>query len=172
MSNSFDSRRKIMTWDRAADAAKAVRQGGGKVVFTNGCFDLLHAGHVRYLGQARELGDMLVLGLNSDASVRSLGKGGDRPIVPQAQRAEVAAALAAVDAVVIFDESTPAELIEAIAPDILVKGGDWPVDQIVGADFVQGRGGRVLSIPLVEGLSTTDIAARIRKSVSGSADQC
>lgn len=172
MSNNFDSRQKVLTWDQAAKAAEAVRDGGGKVVFTNGCFDLLHAGHVRYLGQARELGDMLILGLNSDASVRSLNKGEDRPIVPQEQRAEVAAALAAVDAVVTFDESTPARLIETIAPDILVKGGDWPVDQIVGAAFVQKRGGRVLSIPLVAGLSTTDIAARIRKSVSGAAEQC
>jgi len=158
-----DTRRKIQSAQQAAQGAQAVRAAGGKVVFTNGCFDLLHAGHVRYLNQARALGRMLVLGLNSDESVRTLGKGDERPLVPQAQRAEVVAALQAVDAVVVFDDPTPAALIEIIAPDILVKGGDWPVDKIVGAEFVLAKGGVVLSIPLVEGLSTSAIAQKIAR---------
>ncbi|ADK84641.1 rfaE bifunctional protein [Desulfarculus baarsii DSM 2075] len=158
-----DTRRKIQSAQQVAQAAQAVRATGGKVVFTNGCFDLLHAGHVRYLNQARALGQMLVLGLNSDESVRTLGKGDERPLVPQAQRAEVVAALQAVDAVVVFDDPTPAALIEIIAPDILVKGGDWPVDKIVGAEFVLAQGGVVLSIPLVQGLSTTAIAQKIAR---------
>ncbi len=157
-----DHRRKIVDWNRAAAAAAAARAAGRRVVFTNGCFDLLHAGHVRYLAQARDLGDMLVVGLNSDDSVRSLGKGEDRPLVPEAQRAEVLAALAAVDRVVIFDQPTPRELIETIAPDVLVKGGDWPVERIVGAEVVQAAGGRVLSLPLVPGLSTSELLRRIR----------
>lgn len=157
-----DHRRKIVDWDRATAAAAAARAAGRRVVFTNGCFDLLHAGHVRYLAQARDLGDMLVVGLNSDDSVRSLGKGEDRPLVPEAQRAEVLAALAAVDLVVVFDQPTPLELIGAIAPDVLVKGGDWPVERIVGAEVVQAAGGRVLSLPLVPGLSTSELLRRIR----------
>ncbi len=159
----FDARSKIVPAGEAARRARELRAAGGKVVFTNGCFDLLHAGHVRYLGQARELGEMLIVGLNSDDSVRSLEKGPERPLVPQDQRAEVLAALAAVDLVVIFDEPTPARLIETICPDLLVKGGDWPVERMVGADFVQSRGGRVLSIPLVEGISTTELVQRIRR---------
>jgi len=158
----FDSRSKIVSAETAARQARQAQEQGRKVVFTNGCFDLMHAGHVRYLGQARELGDMLILGLNSDDSVRSLGKGADRPLVPQDQRAEVVAALAAVDLVVIFDQSTPARLIQLIGPDVLVKGGDWPPERIVGADTVRERGGRVLSLPLVPGLSTTALVARIR----------
>jgi len=157
----FDARHKIVDPATAAARARAVQAAGGQVVFTNGCFDLLHAGHVRYLGQARALGDLLILGLNSDASVRGLDKGPERPIVPQAQRAEVVAGLLAVDLVVIFDQPTPLELIQALAPDVLVKGGDWPVDSIVGHEFVLARGGRVLSIPLVAGLSTTSLARRI-----------
>lgn len=160
----FDTRDKIMAAERAAELVGRVQATGGKAVFTNGCFDLLHAGHVRYLQQARELGDCLVVGLNSDASVRGLGKGPGRPLVPQDQRAQVLSALACVDAVVIFDEPTPLELIRALGPDVLVKGGDWPVERIVGAELVQARGGRVLSIPLVEGLSTTALVARILRS--------
>lgn len=160
----FDARRKIVSLAEAAEAASRARAAGGRVVFTNGCFDLLHAGHVRYLGQARAMGDLLILGLNSDASVRGLNKGDERPIVPQDQRAEVVAALMAVDRVVIFDEPTPLELIRLIAPDVLVKGGDWPVEAIVGADLVQARGGRVLSIPLVAGLSTTNLVRHLRRS--------
>ena len=163
----MDHRDKIMGPEKAAAKAASVRQNGGRVVFTNGCFDILHAGHVRYLAQARAMGDFLVLGLNSDQSVKSLGKGADRPLVPQEQRAEVMAALASVDAVVIFDRETPAELIETVKPDILVKGGDWPVESIVGADFVLAAGGQVHSIPLVGGLSTTALAKRIRQAELG-----
>lgn len=163
----FDARQKIVSLPEAAQAARRVRAQDGRVVFTNGCFDLLHAGHVRYLGQARALGDLLVLGLNSDASLRGLDKGDDRPLVPQEQRAEVVAGLQAVDLVVIFDEPTPLKLIEAIAPDVLVKGGDWPPETIVGNQFVSARGGRVLSIPLVPGLSTTNLAQLIRHKGGG-----
>jgi len=157
------SKSKIMDAAEAADKARAVQAGGGKVVFTNGCFDLLHAGHVDLIERARALGEMLVLGLNSDDSVRSLGKGDERPMVPQEQRARVVAGLQAVDAVVIFDEPTPAELIAIIAPDVLVKGGDWPEEAIVGADLVRARGGSVHSLSLVPGLSTTALIARLRK---------
>lgn len=159
----FDARHKLVSTAQAAVQARRVQAQGGRVVFTNGCFDLLHAGHVRYLGQARALGDFLVLGLNSDASVRTLGKGDDRPLVGQELRAEVVGGLMAVDLVVIFDEPTPLELIRALGPDILVKGGDWPPQTIVGADLVVARGGRVLSIPLLEGQSTTSLAQRIRQ---------
>jgi len=130
-------------------------------VFTNGCFDLIHAGHVRYLSEARALGDALVVALNSDRSVRAL-KGEGRPILNEHERAEVIAALEAVDYVIIFDEETPRELIAALLPDVLVKGGDWPLDEIVGRDEVEAAGGRVLSLPYVEGSSTTDIIERIR----------
>lgn len=159
----FDAANKIVTVAEATRRAQKARAAGGKVVFTNGCFDLLHAGHVRYLGQARDMGEMLIVGLNSDESVRSLDKSPERPLVPEDQRAEVLAALAAVDLVVVFAEPTPADLIQAIEPDVLVKGGDWPVESIVGAKGVQARGGQVLSIPLVEGLSTTNMVERILK---------
>lgn len=140
------------------------RRQGGRIVFTNGCFDLLHVGHVRYLQAARAMGDLLVVGLNTDASVRRLDKGGERPIVPQAQRAEVLAGLACVDYVVLFDEADPRELIKALEPDVLVKGGDWKPDQIVGRDLVEARGGTVTSIPLVPGISTTAIVEKIKKT--------
>ena len=130
-------------------------------MFTNGCFDLLHAGHVRYLSEARGLGDGLVVALNSDRSVRAL-KGNGRPIMNEQERAEVIAALEAVDYVIIFDEETPRELIATLLPDVLVKGGDWPLDQIIGRDEVEGVGGRVLSLPYVEGSSTTEIIDRIK----------
>lgn len=158
----FDAANKIVGVQEAASRAKLLQASGGKVVFTNGCFDLLHAGHVRYLGQARDMGDLLIVGLNSDHSVRLLEKSPERPLVPEDQRAEVLAGLAAVDLIVIFDESTPAEIIRKLEPDILVKGGDWPLESIVGAEEVQARGGDVLSIPLVEGLSTTNLVERIR----------
>lgn len=161
-----DTRHKIMDAAAAAGRARQVRDGGGAVVFTNGCFDLLHAGHVRYLGQARGLGDFLVVGLNSDASVRLLGKGPGRPINPEQQRAEVLSGLEAVSAVVLFDDDTPAQLIETVAPDILAKGGDWPVEKIVGAKWVMARGGKALSIPLVPHLSTTAIEQRLKGSGS------
>jgi D-beta-D-heptose 7-phosphate kinase/D-beta-D-heptose 1-phosphate adenosyltransferase len=135
-------------------------------VFTNGCFDLMHIGHTRYLQAAKSLGDVLVVGVNSDASVRSLDKSPDRPIVPQSQRAEVLAALACVDFVVIFDESDPLQLITAVQPDVLVKGGDWAIDRIVGRDIVESRGGVVKTIPLVPGLSTTSLLQRIRSTAT------
>ncbi|NLW80571.1 MAG: D-glycero-beta-D-manno-heptose 1-phosphate adenylyltransferase [Desulfovibrionales bacterium] len=133
---------------------------GREMVFTNGCFDILHAGHVDYLQRARALGSLLVVGLNSDASVRRL-KGPTRPVNDQKSRALVLAGLACVDFVVIFEEDTPYELVTKIRPAVLVKGGDWPVECIVGRDLVEARGGRVLSIPLLEGYSTTGIIERI-----------
>jgi len=138
-----------------------MKQAGRQLVFTNGCFDLIHAGHVRYLAQARALGDVLVVALNSDRSVRAL-KGEGRPILSEQERAEVIAALEAVDYVIVFDEETPRELIAALLPDVLVKGGDWPLDQIVGRDEVEAAGGKVLSLPYVEGSSTTELIERIK----------
>ncbi len=136
------------------------------LVFTNGCFDLMHIGHTRYLQAARDLGDLLIVGVNSDASVRTLSKGADRPIVPDDQRAEVLAALSCVDYVVIFPEPDPGPLIAALQPDILVKGGDWPLDRIVGRETVEARGGRVQTIPLIPGVSTTTLLQRIRSTTA------
>ena len=141
---------------------KAEFEPGRRLVFTNGCFDVLHPGHVDLLTRARALGDALILGLNSDESVKMLGKGEDRPLNPQEDRAFVLAGLACVDYIVVFHESTPLELIKACRPQVLVKGGDWPVDQIVGADVVEKAGGEVHSLPLLEGYSTTDFLARVR----------
>jgi len=138
------------------------KRNGRRVVFTNGCFDLLHPGHIRILEMARELGDVLIVGLNSDASVRQL-KGEGRPILPERERAEILAALESVDAVVIFDDPTPREVITRLLPDVLVKGGDWPGDQIVGRDEVEAAGGRVVSIPVVAGYSTSAILRKIRE---------
>jgi D-glycero-beta-D-manno-heptose 1-phosphate adenylyltransferase len=149
-----------LTWDEARDLAERCRAAGGRVVFTNGCFDLVHVGHVRYLAQARAMGDLLIVGVNSDAGVRRL-KGPTRPIVPERERAEVLSALRSVDAVAFFDQDTPLDLIRHLLPDILAKGGDWSVDRIVGRDVVEAAGGKVVSIPLVEGVSTTEIARRI-----------
>ena len=132
------------------------------VVFTNGVFDILHPGHVRYLQAARALGDKLIVAINSDRSVRALGKSPDRPINPENERAEVLRALACVDEVVIFDEDTPHEIIKAIQPDILVKGADWGENEIVGRDIVEARGGKVVRIALAEGYSTTSIINKIR----------
>lgn len=145
---------------RARRALAAWRAAGERVVFTNGVFDLLHRGHVEYLEEARALGARLVVGVNSDRSVRRL-KGSARPIVPEAERAELLESLECVDLAVIFDDDTPLALIEAVAPDVLVKGGDWPVESIVGRESVEGRGGRVLNIPLREGFSTSSLEARI-----------
>ena len=143
-------------------AALAPRRAtGAKVVFTNGCFDLLHPGHVRYLTAARALGDLLVVGLNTDASVTRL-KGKGRPILKAEERAEVLAGLAAVDHLVFFDDDTPRALIEAVAPDILVKGADWAPDAIVGSQQTLARGGRVERIDVVPGVSTTELIRRIR----------
>ncbi|MBU1277455.1 MAG: D-glycero-beta-D-manno-heptose 1-phosphate adenylyltransferase [Proteobacteria bacterium] len=152
-----------MSQEQAMALAREAQAAGKKVVFTNGCFDLLHAGHVDLLNRARSLGDLLILGLNTDAGVRAQNKGPERPIVPQDQRAAVVAGLQAVDAVVFFEEPTPAKLIEAIAPDVLVKGGDWPEEKIVGAPLVRSRGGQVFSLPLVPELSTTALVDRLLK---------
>ena len=133
---------------------------GHRVVFTNGCFDLLHRGHTRLLQQARELGDLLIVGLNSDASVRRV-KGPSRPVLSEDERAEVLSALASVDYVVLFDDPDPGSTIAALVPDVLAKGADWAKDQIVGRETVEGRGGRVVTIPLVEGSSTSGIIDRI-----------
>jgi D-beta-D-heptose 7-phosphate kinase/D-beta-D-heptose 1-phosphate adenosyltransferase len=139
------------------EAWRAARE---RIVFTNGVFDLLHRGHVEYLEEARALGDRLVVGVNSDASVRRI-KGPERPLVPAAERAELLAALACVDLALIFEEDTPERLIREVQPDVLVKGGDWTPDRIVGREFVESRGGRVLNVPLREGLSTTALIERI-----------
>ena len=137
-----------------------LKAAGRKIAFTNGCFDILHAGHVTYLEKARSLGDVLVVGLNSDRSVRKI-KGPSRPINTEQDRARVMAALACVDYVTIFSEPTPARLIERVAPDVLAKGGDWKIADIVGGVFVKSRGGKVVSIPLVKGRSTTSTLRRI-----------
>lgn len=134
----------------------------GPIVFTNGVFDLLHPGHVELLEAARREGAALIVGLNSDASVRRLGKGANRPVTPEAARARVLAGLAAVDCVVLFDEDTPLELITRLQPDVLVKGADYSRDAIVGADIVESRGGRVVRVPLVHGFSTSSIVERLR----------
>jgi D-beta-D-heptose 7-phosphate kinase/D-beta-D-heptose 1-phosphate adenosyltransferase len=137
-----------------------LKREGKKVVFTNGCFDILHAGHTRYLREARKLGDALILALNSDSSVRSI-KGPMRPIVPEAERAEVVGALDSVDYVTVFDELTPLELIELLRPDVIVKGGDWAEKDIVGAETVRKWGGRVAIMPEIEGASTTNIIDKV-----------
>ena len=137
-------------------------RNGKKVVFTNGCFDLLHVGHVRYLQEARAQGDILVVGLNADASVKRL-KGAERPLQVEDDRGEILAGLACVDFVSVFTEDTPAQIIEKVKPDILVKGGDWPIDKIVGADFVIKNGGQVKSLQFVNGKSTTNLVEKIKK---------
>lgn len=151
---------KLKTVSELAQLAAAARRDGRRVVFTNGCFDLLHIGHTRYLQEARSLGDLLIVAINSDASVSAL-KGPERPLVPEQERAEVLAALACVDFVTIFDAPDPGHVIATIQPDVLVKGGDWPVDRIVGREVVEARGGKVVSIPLVPGASTTGLVRRI-----------
>jgi rfaE bifunctional protein nucleotidyltransferase chain/domain len=139
------------------------RSAGHRIVFTNGVFDLLHPGHVRYLQAARALGDLLIIGLNADESVRR-NKGPSRPINSESERAEVLAALECVDAVVIFTEDTPAGIIRDVEPDILVKGADWAADAIVGRDTVEARGGRVVRLPVEQGYSTTSLVNRIRSN--------
>ena len=137
-----------------------LKQEGKTVIFTNGCFDILHSGHTRYLSEARKLGDVLVLALNSDTSVRAI-KGEKRPIVPEAERAEVLSALSSVDYVTVFEEPTPLELIEFLQPDVIVKGGDWAEKDIVGGDAVRRWGGRVAVMPEIEGASTTNIIEKV-----------
>ena len=152
---------RVLNREQAVGLVRRLRGAGARIVFTNGVFDLLHPGHVRYLQEARSCGDALVVGLNSDASVRR-NKGEGRPIVPGTERAEALAALECVDAVVQFDEDTPAEIVRAIQPDVLVKGADWPADQIVGRDTVEARGGKVVRVAVERGYSTTALIARIR----------
>ena len=137
------------------------RAAGRKIVFTNGCFDILHPGHIAYLEDAAACGDVMVLGLNSDTSVRRL-KGSERPINSEQDRAVMLAGLASIDYVTLFDQDTPMELISAVKPDVLVKGGDWTIENIVGADFVQGRGGEVYSLPFREGYSPTSLIEKIK----------
>jgi D-beta-D-heptose 7-phosphate kinase/D-beta-D-heptose 1-phosphate adenosyltransferase len=153
----------IVARDEVGGFAECLRGEGQRVVFTNGVFDLLHPGHVRYLKQARLLGDALIVGVNSDRSVRS-NKGDDRPINGEAERAEVLAALDVVDAVVVFDEETPHDLIAAVQPDVLVKGADWPEAGIVGRDIVEARGGVVVRVPVEPGHSTSSIIEKIRQA--------
>jgi D-glycero-beta-D-manno-heptose 1-phosphate adenylyltransferase len=150
----------------AGDAAAFARELQAQrrvVVFTNGVFDLLHPGHLRYLQAARREGDALIVGINSDRSVRAI-KGPARPIVPEAERAELLAALSCVDGVVVFDEETPHEIVSHVQPDVLVKGADWAADRIVGRDIVEARGGRVVRVPIEEGWSTSDLVRRIRNA--------
>jgi rfaE bifunctional protein nucleotidyltransferase chain/domain len=151
---------KIKTLAEIVRVRPRLRKLGKKLVFTNGCFDILHVGHVRYLNAARDLGDALVVAINSDRSVQEI-KGKSRPIVPEAERAEVLAALACVDFVCIFDDPTPKQVIDAIIPDVLVKGADWGISEIVGRDTVEKAGGVVLNVPLVEGSSTTEIIRKV-----------
>lgn len=151
---------KIIPFEQIAAVAEALREEGRRIVFTNGCFDLLHIGHVRYLTAARACGDCLVVGLNADASVRRI-KGPQRPVTPEDQRAEVLAALSCVDLITLFSEDTPKRLIAAVRPHVLVKGADWAEADIVGADIVRAAGGDVVRIPVVTDVSTTGIIARI-----------
>jgi D-beta-D-heptose 7-phosphate kinase/D-beta-D-heptose 1-phosphate adenosyltransferase len=151
---------KIMKPGELRPLLSLLRAAGKRIVFTNGCFDIIHTGHTRYLAIARSLGDVLVVAVNSDSSVRTI-KGEKRPINSQAERAEALAALAAVDYVTIFDEADPYRVIQELQPDVLVKGGDWPVEKIIGRDVVEARGGRVVNVPFVEGQSTTGIIERI-----------
>lgn len=156
------ARAKMLSRKRAVEAIRKAQRGGERVVFTNGCFDLLHVGHVRSLEQARGLGDRLVVAVNTDASVRRI-KGVGHPIVGSRQRAEVLAALACVDWVVSFRETTPAALIRALRPDVLAKGGDWKLDEIVGREDVESWGGRVVRLREIRGIRTSLIVARTRK---------
>ena len=151
------------TWDEAAVFAEDVRRRGGVVVFTNGVFDLVHPGHIRYLQEARALGDALIVAINSDRSVHA-NKGPGRPVNPEGERAELLRALACVDVVTIFDETTPHAVVSRVQPDILVKGADWGPDEIVGRDVVEARGGRVVRLRLTEGFSTSQLIERVRTS--------
>ena len=151
---------KVKTQDELIPILDTLRKKGKKVVFTNGCFDILHVGHVRYLKEAKGYGDILIVAVNSDSSVKTI-KGDKRPIVSQSERAEVVAALEMVDYVTMFDEDTPYNVIKKLQPDVLIKGGDWTIDRIVGRDIVEARGGKVIAIPFIEGASTTGIVERV-----------
>ena len=163
MMNALD---KIVTRDDLVARLGKARKSGQKIAFTNGCFDILHVGHVRYLAGARSQGDLLIVGLNSDASVHLI-KGDKRPIVPQGARAEILASLASVDYVVFFEEPDPLRLIQAIKPDVLVKGEDWAADAIIGAEDVKARGGKIVRISFVEKASTTGIIQTILQRYQG-----
>lgn len=153
--------RFVRDWKELAAELARARAGGRKAVFTNGCFDLLHVGHVRYLKEARSLGDLLIVGVNSDASVRRL-KGPERPLQSENDRAEILASLAAVDFTTVFEQETPLELIQALRPDVLAKGGDWKPETIVGGPFVLSYGGQVRSLSFVDGRSTTKLVEKAR----------
>ena len=153
---------KILERTALKDKLEELRKKGKKIAFTNGCFDILHVGHVRYLREAKKTADVLVLALNSDSSVRSL-KGKERPLMNEKERAEILAALECIDFVTIFQELTPLELINNLKPDILIKGGDWPEEKVVGREEIKKWGGRVAIIPEVEGKSTTNIVEKIKK---------
>jgi rfaE bifunctional protein nucleotidyltransferase chain/domain len=157
---------KIVSIDELRRERGRLRAEGKRLVFTNGCFDILHVGHVRYLQNARELGDALLVAINSDRAVREL-KGAGRPIMNEEERAEMLAALSAVDYVTVFDDLSPRALISEVLPDVLVKGGDYQLDEIHGREETEAAGGRVLSLPFVEGASTSSIIERIRKAVTG-----
>lgn len=159
----MNSKDKIYSLPLLLEQIQAWRSQGQEIVFTNGCFDLLHLGHVDYLEKARQLGDKLILGLNTDASISRI-KGPSRPLQDEMSRARVMASLLFIDAVVLFNEDTPLQLIEAIQPDILVKGDDYAVEQIVGHEVVQARGGAVKTVPLVKGYSTTNIVKKIENN--------
>jgi rfaE bifunctional protein nucleotidyltransferase chain/domain len=165
--NECSTAHKLVDREAAARWVRDLQDRGRKVVFTNGCFDLLHPGHVRYLEEARSLGDALVVGVNTDASVRRLHKGAGRPVTPEGDRATVLAALSCVDRLVLFGEDTPLELITALQPDVLVKGGDYTPGEIAGREAVLARGGRVLALPFVPGYSTSGLIDRIRAGSPG-----
>ncbi len=156
---------KILSLEQAYEVVNGLKRRGNRIVFTNGCFDLLHPGHTRYLAEARKLGDALIVAVNSDRSVRAI-KGPGRPIQPEGERAEILAALEAVNFATIFDDDTPQTVIARMLPDVLVKGGDWGPDQIVGRAEVEAAGGRVVSIPISPGYSTSSIVQAVLKTVT------
>ncbi|MCE5299577.1 MAG: D-glycero-beta-D-manno-heptose 1-phosphate adenylyltransferase [Spirochaetia bacterium] len=155
----------IFSRKRLLEKINKLKKQGKKIVFTNGCYDLLHGGHVRFLTKASKMGDVLLLALNSDASVRRL-KGPKRPVTPQSERAELMSALEPVDLVTVFNEDDPYNIIKQVAPDVLVKGGDWPPDKIIGADVVKAHGGKVMNIKYEKGKSTTNLIGKILKYYS------
>lgn len=154
---------KLKRINKLTEITERLKKESKKVVFTNGCFDILHLGHIRYLKEAKKIGDVLIVGLNSDKSVRSL-KGPHRPLIKEKDRAEILSALEIVDYVVIFDELTPKNLIDRILPDVLVKGGDWEREEVVGRDTVEAQGGEVIIIPEVKGYSTSTLISKIQKA--------
>lgn len=164
MTNLEIIKQKIVPLEQLKRNVAVWRMKDLKIVFTNGCFDLLHHGHIDYLSKASDLGDVLVIGVNSDSSVKKLNKGTNRPLQNENDRALILSSLQFVEALIIFEEDTPLELIKIIQPDVLVKGGDWKENEIVGADVVKAKGGTVVVIPFVDGYSTTDIEKKIKNS--------